>query len=161
MEQDTREFGTIEREVFIDASPEVVFEVISQPEHVREWWPDDAQYEATPGSTGHIVFANAGGADHVAQLEVLEVLPPHTFSFRWTQPEGEPAKEGNSLLVTFTLTPKDGGTMLTMVESGFREMGWEAAVLEAQYNDHLSGWSYFIPRVAPYVATLAGKAATA
>jgi uncharacterized protein YndB with AHSA1/START domain len=158
VEHDTREFGSIEREVFIEASPEVVFAVISQPEHVRQWWPDEAHYEATPGATGHLVFANVGGADHVAQFEVLEVLAPHTFSFRWIQPEGAPAVEGNSLLVTFTLTPTDGGTLLTMVETGFREMGWEAAELEAQYNDHVSGWSYFIPRVAPYVATLAGKA---
>ena len=45
------EFGSIEREIHIDASPEVVFEVISQPEHVREWWPDEATFEAAPGPT--------------------------------------------------------------------------------------------------------------
>jgi uncharacterized protein YndB with AHSA1/START domain len=158
MEQDTREFGTIDREVFIEASPEVVFEVISQPEHVRQWWPDDAQYEAAPGATGHITFGDPASGGGSAQLTVLEVLPPHTFSFRWTQPEGETAKEGNSLLVTFTLAPKDGGTLLRMVETGFREMGWEAAVLEAQYNEHVGGWTYFLPRLAPYVAAVAGKA---
>ena len=32
------EYGSIEREIHVDASPEVVFDVISSPEHIREWW---------------------------------------------------------------------------------------------------------------------------
>ena len=47
-----------------------------------------------------------------------------------------------------------GGTLLKMTESGFREMGWEAAVLEEQYREHSSGWDFYLPRLAPYVATL-------
>ena len=38
------EYGVIEREIHIDASPEVVFEVVSSPEHVKQWWPDDGGY---------------------------------------------------------------------------------------------------------------------
>ena len=33
------ELGTIEREIYIGAPPEIVFAVVSQPEHLREWWP--------------------------------------------------------------------------------------------------------------------------
>ena len=148
------EFGTIEREIHIDAAPEVVFDVVSKPEHVREWWPDDARYELAEGSTGEIVFGDpeAGGA--VVALSVLEVQPPRTFTFRWTHPADETAAPGNSLLVTFELTPSAGGTLLRMTETGFREMGWEAAVLEEQYRDHVTGWDFFLPRIAPYVADL-------
>ena len=28
----------VEREIHVGASPETVFEVISSPEHIREWW---------------------------------------------------------------------------------------------------------------------------
>jgi uncharacterized protein YndB with AHSA1/START domain len=31
------EFGTIEREIYIEATPEVVFEVVSSPGHVQQW----------------------------------------------------------------------------------------------------------------------------
>ena len=57
------EFGTIEREIYVEASPEIVFEVVSSPDHLKEWWPDDARYEPTPGSAGEIVFGDrdAGG----------------------------------------------------------------------------------------------------
>jgi hypothetical protein len=33
-------------------------------------------------------------------------------------------------------------------------MGWEVAVLEEQYADHLTGWDYYLPRLVSYVATL-------
>ena len=148
------EFGTIEREIHIDASPEVVFDVVSRPEHLREWWPDDARYEVAHGAAGEIVFGDAGAGGTVVAFSVEEVEPPHTFSFRWTQPAGETAAAGNSLLVTFELTPSGGGTLLRMTESGFREMGWEAAVLEEQYREHVTGWDFYLPRSAPDGATL-------
>ena len=87
-------------------------------------------------------------------LSVLEVRPPRTFTFRWTHSVGETAAPGNSLLVTFELTPSGAGTRLRMTETGFREMGWEAAVLEEQYRDHVTGWDFYLPRIAPYVADL-------
>jgi uncharacterized protein YndB with AHSA1/START domain len=144
------EFGTLEREIFVEATPEVVFEVVSQPEHVRQWWPDDARYDVVPGADGQIVF----GDDKVVAFTVVEVRPPTSFSFRWTHDHGRAAAAGNSLLVTFDLTPRDGGTLLRMTETGFREMGWEAAVLEETYNDHVNGWAHFLPRLAPYAEKL-------
>ena len=148
------EFGTIEREIYVEASPDVGFEVVSRPEHLQEWWPDEAHYEPVPGSTGDIVFGEPGAGGAVVPFTVVDAQPPKTFSFRWTQPAGEPAVTGNSLLVTFDLTPSAGGTLLKMTESGFREMGWEAAVLEQQYHEHVTGWDFYLPRLAPYVATL-------
>lgn len=41
-----------------------------------------------------------------------------------------------------------------MTETGFRERGWEAAVLEQAYREHSEGWDYFIPRLDEYVARL-------
>jgi uncharacterized protein YndB with AHSA1/START domain len=148
------EFGTIDREIYVEASPEIVFEVVSSPDHLKEWWPDDAQYEPTPGSAGEIVFGDRAAGGKVVPFTVVDAQPPRTFSFRWTHPAGEVAAEGNSLLVTFDLSPSGGGTLLKMTESGFREMGWEAAVLELTYQDHSTGWDFFLARLAPYVATL-------
>ena len=148
------ELGTIEREIYVEASPEVVFEVVSSPEHLERWWPDDARFEPTPGSSGEIVFGDPAAGGKVVALTVVEALPPTTFSFRWTHPAGTVAAQGNSLLVTFELAASGDGTLLRMTETGFREMGWEAAVLEDQYQDHVSGWDFFLGRLAPYVATL-------
>ncbi|MBO9521109.1 MAG: SRPBCC family protein [Nocardioidaceae bacterium] len=150
------EYATIEREIYVEAAPEIVFDVVSSPEHVQEWWPDEAHYEARPGARGDLVFGEHGeeGSPLVVAFDVLEVEPPHTFSFRWTHPHGEQPVTGNSLLVTFALEPRGSGTLLRMTESGFREMGWEAAVLEQQYRDHESGWDFYLGRIAPYVEKL-------
>jgi uncharacterized protein YndB with AHSA1/START domain len=148
------ELGTIEREIFVEASPETVFEVVSSPEHVRGWWPDDAAYDVTPGSSGQITFGDPGAGGGVVGLTVVEVDRPRSFTFRWTQAPGETGVEGNSLLVTFALSPQGEGTLLRMTETGFREMGWEVAALEQQYREHEQGWDHFLPRIAPYVARL-------
>jgi hypothetical protein len=52
------------------------------------------------------------------------------------------------------MEPKDGGTLLRMVETGWREIGWEAAVLEAAYQDHIQGWDECIARLGDYVPRL-------
>ncbi len=148
------EFATIEREIFVEASPEIVFDVVSSPNHLKAWWPDDARSEPTPGSTGELVFGDPANGGGVVSFTVVDARPPRMFSFRWTHPAGEVAAEGNSLLVTFDLTPSGSGTLVKMTETGFREMGWEVAVLEEQYGEHVAGWDHFLPRLAPYVATL-------
>ena len=150
------ELGSIEREVYIEATPEIVFQAVSDPDHVKQWWPDDARYEAVVGSTGEVLFADPDDRDggKVETLTVVDVQPPTRFSFRWTHPAGDEAAEGNSLLVTFELVPQGEGTLLRFRETGFRERGWEAAVLEASYQDHVRGWDYFLPRLASYATTL-------
>ncbi len=145
------EHGTIERDIQVEASPEVVFEVISKPEHVREWWPDDASFESVEGAPGELVWRNGetGETTSVA-LTVVEVDPPKRFSFRWCA--AGPGADDPSLLVTFDLLPTESGTLVRMTESGFREMGWEIAVLEEQYREHETGWDHYLPQLVEYAA---------
>jgi uncharacterized protein YndB with AHSA1/START domain len=154
LQEGVMEFGTIEREIFVEASPETVFEVVSSPDHLQQWWPDEAHYEPVAGSTGDIVFGQQGSDRTVVSFTVVDAQPPRTFSFRWTHPAGEPAVAGNSLLVTFDLTPSAGGTLLKMTETGFREMGWEIALLEQQYHEHITGWEFYLPRLVTYTGRL-------
>ena len=149
------EYGTIQREIRINASPATVFEVITSPEHLKEWWPDEAVIEPIPGARGELVFGDrSSGAAQIPNVTVVDAVPPRWFSFRWTHPDDEDAREGNSLLVTFELTASGDGTHLRMTESGFREMGWEVAVLEQQYREHVEGWDFFLPRLVDYAATV-------
>jgi uncharacterized protein YndB with AHSA1/START domain len=147
------EHGSIERDIQVDASPEVVFEVISRPEHMREWWPDDARFEPVAGAPGELVWRNAEtGETSTVAFAVVEVDPPRRFSFRWCF--ADPGRSGPSLLVTFDLAPVGAGTRIRLTESGFREMGWEVAVLEEQYGEHATGWDRFVPELGRYVARL-------
>src|SRR5258705_9948380 len=106
------EFGTIEREIYIEASPEIVFDVVSTPDHLKEWWPDDAQYAPSPGSAGEIVFGDRDAGGTVVPFTLVDARPPRAFSFRWTHPANEVAAEGNSPLVTLDLTPSRRRSLL-------------------------------------------------
>ena len=115
----------IERDILIAAPPGVVWEVITEPGHVTQWF-SDAAFEASPGATGSI-------AGHEIRIE--EVEPPHRFSFSW-----------EALLVEFTLTPEDGGTRLSLVESGFEGRGGYRA-------EHEAGWTKFLGQLREYAET--------
>ncbi|MFH5209047.1 SRPBCC domain-containing protein [Antrihabitans spumae] len=146
------EYGKIERTLFIDATPDVVFDVVSSPEHLKEWWPQEVvDLEPVSGSRGTLIWhLTDPEPDHIASITVVDAQPPRLFSFRWLHPADDAAAVGNSMLVTFELTPSGEGTSLRMTETGFREMGWEVAVLEKEYNSHIEGWGIHLPRLVEY-----------
>ncbi|MEU0254581.1 SRPBCC domain-containing protein [Streptomyces sp. NPDC006184] len=150
-------YGSISREISIEATPEVVYDVISRPEHLREWCPDEAELAtSTPGSTGTVRFGHGPQAE-VEVLTVVEADPPRRVAFRWVADDGETAGPGNSLLVTFELVPAGNGALLRFTETGFRERGWQAATLEEAYQDHVQGWEHFLPRLVDYAARAATR----
>ena len=150
------EYGSIEREIYVDASPEIVFEVVSRPEHLREWWPDDAKLDPAPGGTGELTFGEHGSESAiVVPMTVVESVPPRLFSFRWAYDPSLAPGPSNSFLVCFELVPSGAGTTVRLTETGFREQGWEIAVLEETYRDHASGWDRFVPQLGAYAARLA------
>ncbi|MEU4312804.1 SRPBCC family protein [Nocardia sp. NPDC024068] len=145
------EYGSIEREIHVDASPEVVFEVVSRPEHISEWWSDNATVEPVPGAVGELVW---GDREDVSPIKVITSEPPRVFAFRWCYP-GEAVDDATaSLLVTFELIPTGTGTRIRLTETGFREMGWEAAKLAEHYRAHSEGWDFYIPRLGAYITGL-------
>jgi uncharacterized protein YndB with AHSA1/START domain len=152
------ELGSITREIHIDASPEVVFEVITSPEHIRQWWGGaDTDLSPREGTVSEISWGKDSEHPHIERLTVVEVDAPRRFSFRWVADGAAVATPENSLLVVFELTPDGSGTVLRMTESGFREKGWEAAVLEEVYADHVRGWDLFIPSLGAYAADVTAR----
>lgn len=150
------EYGSIEREFRIDAAPEIVFEVVSSPAHIREWWGAETDLEPVDGAAGALIWTDkAASRTDVVPITVMDAQPPRLFSFRWAYGAGEQPTPTNSLLVTFELVPSGDGTLLRLTETGFREMGWEAAVLEEVYNDHGVGWDAHLGQLVAYATQLA------
>jgi uncharacterized protein YndB with AHSA1/START domain len=152
------EYGSIERELHIDAAPDVVFEVLSSPEYIRDWWNAETEFERVAGAAGRFSWTDRdSGQQQSAPFTVVAADPPRTFSFRWTYDEGDVPGSGNSLLVSFQLIPTGEGTTVRFAETGYRERGWEAAVLEAHYNDHRQGWDFYLPRIGETAGRLATR----
>ena len=87
-----------------------------------------------PEPPATITFGEPTARTQRRPLTVVEADPPRRFSFRWvtTRRAGAP---DNSLLVTFDLRPvgrRHAAALRARPASG--SMGWEAAVLEEQYQ---------------------------
>ena len=101
----------IERELTLPASPEAVWEALTDPDWLREWLADDAELQLRPGGDARF---RIGEDTRTGWVE--EATPPADgtagrLAFWWEQ-EGEPASR-----VALELTPADDGTRLRVVES--------------------------------------------
>lgn len=147
------EYGTIEREIHVEAPIETVFEVVTQPEHISQWWSDEAELDVVVGGAGELLFGDRG-TGHVALLTVVEVDPPRRFAFRWCAPDGASAVDGNSLLVTFDLVATGSGTTVRVTDAGWDEVDWEPDAIADAHQDHSQGWTHFVPLLETYVNKL-------
>lgn len=160
------EYGVLTKQIRIDASPEVVYEVVSTPEHIAQWWFDEADFDPTEGSTGVLRMGDATDRMETpgrmeVPIAVVEAIPGTRFSFRWVVPpapavsDETPLTAQNSVLMSFDLVADGKGTLLTITEAGMRELGWEAALLEDYYNSHGSVWDMLLTKLPAYVAKVA------
>lgn len=125
----------IKREIFINAPIQTVWELISQP----AWWVGD-----TPGPDKVQVDGTRVVADtKYGQFPVLieKVEPPNYLACRWASSfAGEEPTGENSTLVEFKLASKDGGTFLTIVESGFSHLAVSEQERSKFFNGNVHGW---------------------
>jgi uncharacterized protein YndB with AHSA1/START domain len=85
-------------------------------------------------------------------LTVQAAEPPYRFAFRWDYPDGEQPREGNSLLVEFTLSAEGAGTRLRVTESGFAALGKPEQEKAGYYEAHYKGWDAHLASLQNYVA---------
>jgi uncharacterized protein YndB with AHSA1/START domain len=155
---------SIEREILIEASPEVIWGVITQPEQISRWFSDEAQVEGRAGADGTLTWrpgGRGGGAkesDTIVPIRVVEAEPFRRFSFRWNHPQGADPDEGNSALVEFSLTEEVGGTRLRVVESGIDAVAHDEEGKARYLESHERGWGKHLGELLDYVASRSGEA---
>jgi uncharacterized protein YndB with AHSA1/START domain len=93
----------IHREIVLDAPREEVWEALTDPERLEDWFANDVELDLRPGGGARFRWSN-GEERHAV---VTEVEPGERLAFDW-EDEGE---------VEFTLEDDAGGTLLTVVET--------------------------------------------
>jgi uncharacterized protein YndB with AHSA1/START domain len=141
----------IERDILIDAPPEVVWGVVTEPEEIVHWFAERAEIDMRPGGAGKLSWDRYGDVG----ITVERIEPPHLFSYRWVAPDGEQPTSGNSVLVEFTLTPEGDGTRLRVVESGLDELGWSEERRRTYAADHNEGWEKHLTRLRDHLVASA------
>jgi len=148
----------VERDVLIEAPIHVVWEVISEPEHIVRWFSDEAQLDLRPGGDGVLTWnqmANNQAASYQLRFEAVE--PPHRLTYRWVHSVDEDPRPGNSTLVEFTLSEEGTKTRLRVVETGIQLMSWPEAEKEEFADSHGKGWARHLKRLGDYAPAAAAK----
>ena len=122
------------REVFIEASPAVVFEYLVDPAKYVEWGGSEAVLDPRPGGTYRALM----GGTHWGEGEFLEIDPDRrvVFSFGWAEP-GHPIPAG-STTVEIALEPVGAGTTVRLTHRGLPEDA---------IGDHTGGWDHYLARL--------------
>jgi uncharacterized protein YndB with AHSA1/START domain len=149
---------SVEREILIEASPEVVWRVITEPEQIGRWFSDDADVEGRAGADGTLTWRPGGRGgdkelDLIVPIRVVEAEPFRRFSFRWNHPQGAGPDESNSALVEFILVEEAGGTRLSVLESGIEAVTHDAEGRARYLEDHEHGWERHLGEMLDYVAS--------
>ena len=93
----------IEREIVLPSPREDVWEALTEPERLEDWFANDVELDLRPGGGASFRWAN-GEERHAV---VTEVEPERRLAFDWED-------EGT---VEFTLADDADGTRLVVVES--------------------------------------------
>jgi uncharacterized protein YndB with AHSA1/START domain len=149
---------SVEREILIEASPDVVWGVITEPQQIMRWLSDEATVEGRAGADGTLAWRPGGrggspDSDLIVPIRVVEAEPFRRFSFRWNHPQGAAPDEDNSALVELSLVEETGGTRLRVLESGIGAVTRDEQSKARYREGHEQGWDRHLGELLDYVAS--------
>ena len=109
---------TLERSVLIAASPQIVWDAITDPKHLEQWYAPGCPWEIPALQAGATVkFHNTETDIQLATIKDLE--PLKRFTLRW---QLDPMHPGLTLTNTFLIEPENGSTRLTVSQAGYESL---------------------------------------
>jgi uncharacterized protein YndB with AHSA1/START domain len=154
MVQDTTSTDRIEKNVVLRAPRSRVWRAITNAEEFGTWFRMKLDGEIVQGAKLHGTVTRPGN-EHISPIEMLieQVEPERYFSYRW-HPYAIDAAVNYSAepmtLVEFILQETEGGTAVTIVESGFDRI--PLARRDEAFRMNNNGWAGQVKNLAQYVA---------
>ena len=115
---------TVTKDVAVEAGAPLIFEVLTQQGHLRDWFCDLAWSDPRPGGRCALHW----GQGYHVEGRFLEVDPPRRAAIAW-QGTGEPGETR----VAVELEEREGRVSVRVVHSGFGPGSeWDAAVAQSE-----------------------------
>ncbi len=124
----------VEREVRIDARPEIVFQYFVDPARMARWLGPATTLDARPGG---VIQLGVSGV-HGGSGRFVVVDPPRRVVYTWGWDEPNHPIPPGSTRVEFDLTSDGDGTILR-----FHHLELPADAVD----DHTVGWTYYLNRL--------------
>jgi uncharacterized protein YndB with AHSA1/START domain len=151
--QDKSSTDRIEKRMLVRAPRSRVWRAITTAKEFGAWFRVNLEGEFAEGATirGKITHP---GYDHVTMEVLVERLEAERyFSYRWHPYAVEPGVDYSAeptTLVEFILEEAEGGTEVTIIESGFDRIPLARRAEAFRMNDQ--GWGGQIKNIARYVS---------
>jgi len=146
------ETDRIEKNVTLKAPRSRVWRAISDSQQFGEWFGVKLESPFKEGKTVRGKILHKAYEHMPLDLEIEKIEPERYFSYRWhpypIDPKVDYSNEPTTL-VEFTLEDDNGGTALTIVESGFDRIPLSRRAEAFRMND--GGWTGQIKNIAKYV----------
>lgn len=139
----------IERSVVIHAPRERVWRAISNIEEFSKWFGIQTVAPAlAPGGRVDMISTHEGPHKGTSfHFVIEEVVPQKRMSWRWPHKDDDSEK---TTRVEFTLEDVEGGTRVTVVESGFDALSLARRAKAIQENS--AGWEFQMASLQKYVS---------
>jgi uncharacterized protein YndB with AHSA1/START domain len=136
----------------IRARPSIVFEALTTPEGIVQWWgPDDgpvilAETDVRVGGRFRVRFRKVDGTEHESTGEYLEIVDSKrlVMSWQWTS-GGEPEEDGEESRIEIDLKSIDTGTEITFTHARLRTEGSRVS--------HERGWAGALDKLGRHLST--------
>ena len=143
----------VEKRLTMRASRSRVWRAISTPEEFAEWFRMKLDGVFTEGATVRGDVSHSSGA-HICTVEmrIERIEPERYFSYRWHPYPMDPTYDYSAeptTLVEFILEEGEGGTHVTIIESGFDQIPLARRAEALRMNDR--GWDGQIKNIARHV----------
>jgi uncharacterized protein YndB with AHSA1/START domain len=138
----TSESTSVERDIEIDASPETVWELLTDPSEATRWMGQTAEFDLRPGGLYRVEVIPG----NTARGEFVEIDEPRRLVYTWGWETGGSADSvpAGSSTIEFELEAKGTGTLLR-----FRHTDLPSA---ESATSHTRGWDHYFERLAAAAA---------
>jgi uncharacterized protein YndB with AHSA1/START domain len=147
----TTELTRIDRTIEIKAPPERVWRALTNAKELSTWFQMTIEGEIATGNEVWMTSMSKGYAGVRFRVRFVEMTPPTRFVWQWhpgaVDPNVDYAKEPRTT-VTFTLEPVEGGTRLSLTETGFNEVS--LARRAKVFGDNNQGWTEVLVWLSNY-----------
>jgi len=151
--QDAPSTDRIEKRVVLRAPRSRVWRAISDAQEFGTWFRVNLEGAFVAGAATRGKITSKGYEHVTVDLQIERIEPERYFSYRWHPYAIDPANDYSAeptTLVEFILEESEGGTALTIIESGFDKIPLTRRAEAFRMNDQ--GWGGQIRNLERYVA---------
>jgi uncharacterized protein YndB with AHSA1/START domain len=141
----------IQKSIVLRAPRARVWRAIADAQEFGSWFRVKLEGSFAPGATvrGRITYPGYEHATMTMRIERMDF--EELFAFRWHPGDGEPTDPSEpTTLVEFRLEEIEGGTRLTVVESGFDQIPLPRRAEAFRSNEQ--GWAEQMKNIETHVA---------